>query len=115
MVILDRLDELGAGLLPEDPKARAEAQLFEELADTLINGFVVASRWADERNWPRAREAWVGDEVTVADVALFGQLHSLRLPMTEWQAEVLSRHERLSLYLDRVHEATAFRSHDSDS
>lgn len=36
-----------------DSQAAADAWLLEELADTALNGFVVASRWADEDNWPR--------------------------------------------------------------
>ncbi len=35
-----------------DARGRAEAWLWEEMADTALNGFLVAARWADERNWP---------------------------------------------------------------
>lgn len=35
-----------------DPAQHAEALLWEELADTSLNGFLVAARWADDRNWP---------------------------------------------------------------
>lgn len=153
---------LGRGL---DARGRAEALLWEELADTAINAFVVAARWADERNWPAVREAyfggapwpvrkaivprlrarmvqnlvarevwrsgpeacwarfealldqldarapaegfWVGEALSVADVSLFGQLHSLRAELTRPQAEMLARRARLSAYLDRVDAATA--------
>jgi glutathione S-transferase len=37
------------------PAERAESWLYEELADTAVNGFLVASRWADDRNWPTTR------------------------------------------------------------
>ncbi len=40
---------------------RAEALLWEELADTALNGFVVAARWADDDNWARGRDAYFGD------------------------------------------------------
>ncbi len=40
-----------------DPKLAAEAVLWEELADNALAGFVMASRWADDRNWPRFRDA----------------------------------------------------------
>jgi glutathione S-transferase len=51
------LDELSGGrLLPRDPILRARAQLAEELADTAINGFLVAARWADDDNWPAVRD-----------------------------------------------------------
>ena len=58
--ILAKLEELGhrsllAGL---DPRERAEALLWEELADTALNGFLVAARWADEDNWPLVEEAY---------------------------------------------------------
>ena len=36
-------------------EAPPEAWLWEELGDTSLSGFVVASRWLDEENWPRAR------------------------------------------------------------
>lgn len=41
-----------------DARARAEASLWEELADTALNGFVVAARWADDDNWPLVRGAY---------------------------------------------------------
>lgn len=37
-----------------------EALLWEELADSHLNGFLVASRWADEANWPSVRQAYFG-------------------------------------------------------
>ena len=38
--------------------ATPEAWLWEELADTALNAFVVAARWADDQNWPRTRDAY---------------------------------------------------------
>src|SRR5262249_42272778 len=51
--ILAAVEKLGGRSLNNDGDARvrAEALLWEELADTSLNGFLVASRWADERNW----------------------------------------------------------------
>ena len=43
-----------------DTSTHAEALLWEELADTALNGFLVAARWADERHWPLVREAYFG-------------------------------------------------------
>ncbi len=43
-----------------DPRLAAEALLWEEFADTSLSGFLVASRWADERNWPLFRDAALG-------------------------------------------------------
>ena len=154
----------GRGLLPGDARERAQALLWEEFADTSLNGFVVAARWADPRNWPRVRDVffsaapppmrlaiaqamqsrvvenliardvwragsracwrrftaildelntlspdsgfWVGDTVSVADVAIFGQLQSLRVSLTPWQASRIARRPALSAYLNRVASAT---------
>lgn len=41
-----------------DAQATAEAALWEELADTALNGFFVAARWADDANWPGVRDAY---------------------------------------------------------
>jgi glutathione S-transferase len=49
---------------------------------------------------------WVGPRATAADLGLFAHLHSLRLPLTPWQAEVIARRQRLTRYLDRVAAAT---------
>lgn len=46
----------------------SEALLWEELADSALNGFTVAARWADPANWPRVRAAFFGpapDEVVL--------------------------------------------------
>ena len=52
--ILRRVLALAPGRIAESP----EAWLFEELADTAVNGFLVASRWADDANWPGTRDAY---------------------------------------------------------
>lgn len=38
--------------------ATAEDWLWEELADTALNGFLVAARWADPRSWPQVKAAY---------------------------------------------------------
>lgn len=38
----------------------AESWLWEEFADTVLNGYLVGSRWADEENWPRLKQALFG-------------------------------------------------------
>lgn len=59
--ILARITELAPGALePKDPRARAEAWLWEDWADRSLASFVVAARWADDRNWPELREAFFG-------------------------------------------------------
>lgn len=162
--ILRRIGELSRPLEPLDPTAAAEAWLTEELADTAINAFLVAARWADDRNWPAVRAAyfgaapwpvrallvphlragvlkslvgrdvwragpdacwarfgrlldqldarapragfWVCAEPTAADLALFGQLQSLRTELTPWQRGEVDSRRRLAAYLDRVDAAT---------
>lgn len=45
---------------PDRVAAGPEHWLWEELADTALNGFLVAARWADEDNWPRVRDLYFG-------------------------------------------------------
>lgn len=49
-------------LLPVDldARGRAEAWLWEEFADRALNNFVVAARWADDRNWPAVKALYFG-------------------------------------------------------
>ncbi|MFB1482648.1 glutathione S-transferase family protein [Corallococcus sp. RDP092CA] len=158
--ILARIQQLAPGRIDASP----EALLWEELADTALNGFLVASRWADGRNWPRTRAAffhfmpapvravvptlirrkqveklvardvwragpeacwrrfgllldqlearapehgfWLNGALSVADLALFAQLHSLRTPLTPWQGAEVERRVRLRAWLERVDAAT---------
>lgn len=59
--ILARIGELAPGAFdPKDARARAEAWLWEEWADRAMGPFVVAARWADDRNWPALHEAFFG-------------------------------------------------------
>lgn len=164
--IVARLQTLaGRPLVPEDPRLAAEARLVEELADTAVNAYLVAARWADDRNWPRTRAAyftamprlvravvpnriragvverlvarevwrggaaecwrrfgsllddldarapregsWLGGSYGLADVALFGQLHSFRTELTPWQWDQVATRTHLSAWLDRVDAVTA--------
>jgi len=60
--ILQRIETMTGGALTRGLSARdaAEAWLWEEMADTSLNGFLLCARWADERNWPLVREAYFG-------------------------------------------------------
>jgi glutathione S-transferase len=49
---------------------------------------------------------WLGSRATVADLGLFAQLHSLRLPTVAHAAERVAARARLTRYLDRVDVAT---------
>ncbi|HKQ68321.1 MAG TPA: glutathione S-transferase family protein [Polyangiaceae bacterium] len=57
---LSRLDLLSGGALSRglDSSQKGEAFLWEEMADTVLYGFVVAARWADEANWPLTKAAY---------------------------------------------------------
>jgi len=60
--ILHRIDALAPGRIsPEDPQLRLEAAIWEEVADTTLNGFLVAARWLDDRNWPITKKAYFAD------------------------------------------------------
>lgn len=54
--ILERILELA----PEAFEASAEAWLWEDWADRALYGYVVASRWADPKNWPLLRDTYFG-------------------------------------------------------
>ncbi len=57
--ILARIEQLAPEAFDHlDARTAAESRLWEELADTSLNGFLVAARWADDRNWPLVREAY---------------------------------------------------------
>lgn len=58
-----------------------------------------------ERRAP-ASGFWLGERLSVADLGLFAQLHSLRTPLTPWQHERVQARARLAAYLDRVDLAT---------
>jgi glutathione S-transferase len=57
--ILRKLDELSGGKLTVGLQGAAvgEAWLYEELGDATVNGYLLASRWADDENYPRTRDA----------------------------------------------------------
>lgn len=57
---------------------------------------------APEKNY------WLGEAITVADIGLFAMLHSLRTKMSEWQMHEISKHNKLSAWLDRVNRVTNF-------
>jgi glutathione S-transferase len=164
--ILRKIQEIAPGALAlGDARADAEAWLWEDYADSCLNGFLVAARWADDRNWPSVKVAyfkkmpgiiraivpgrvraqvikglvardvwragpekcwerfeaaldqlearapadgfWVGKVITVADIAIFAQLHSMRSPLTAWQRDAVARRKRLTAYLDRVDASTS--------
>jgi glutathione S-transferase len=52
------------------------------------------------------RGFWVGPSPSVADLAIFAQLHGLRTRLTRAQADALAARPRLAAYLDRVDAAT---------
>jgi glutathione S-transferase len=60
--ILQRIEQLAPGALSAglDPRALAEAWLWEEFADTALYPHVLATRWLDDRGWPVPRKAFFG-------------------------------------------------------
>jgi glutathione S-transferase len=57
--ILRRIQALVPGAFGDesDKRLQGEAWLWEEFADVSLGGFVIATRWADDRNWQRTKEA----------------------------------------------------------
>ena len=49
---------------------------------------------------------WLGANATAADIGLFAQLHSLRLPLVEHSAAEVAKRTKLTKWLDRVDAAT---------
>lgn len=153
-----------ADLAPSAFDTSAEAWLWEDWADRSLNGYLVAARWADEKNWGLLRDRyfgkapwfvraivapairrrvlasllardflrhgadalwadfrrvldhlderapergfWLGGALSVADLGLFGQLRSLRTPLTPVQSREIELRPRLVDYIDRVDVAT---------
>ncbi len=61
---------------PVEP-GRGREDLFRHyLADTALNGFLVAARWADEDNWPRTEAAYFGAMPTPLRWILPGRLRA---------------------------------------
>jgi len=55
-----------------------------------------------EARAPKGSGYWVGSAISVADISLFAQLHSLRLSLTAWQSSEIAARASLSAYLDRI-------------
>ncbi len=49
---------------------------------------------------------WMGEGITVADIAIFAQLQSLRTPLTQWQSHAIAQKRALRGWLDRVDAST---------
>lgn len=47
-------------LAPNAFEVSAEAWLWEDWADRALNGYLVAARWADPKNWPLLRDMYFG-------------------------------------------------------
>jgi glutathione S-transferase len=70
--------------------------------------------WAEYRRILDTLEArapergfWIGDRPSLADVAIFGHLHSLRMEaLTPWQAREIKLRPALTDWLDRIEDAT---------
>ncbi len=86
--------------------ATPESWLWEELADTSLNGFVVASRWADADNWPRTKESFFGSmpaplKLLIPGLIRRGVLRSL-VARDVWRAGPEACWARLDALLDAL-------------
>jgi glutathione S-transferase len=76
--IVSRIDFMSGGALCRglDRRARAEAFLWEEMADTTLNGFLVAARWLDDENWPKTKAAYFAAMPGLVRAIVPGRLRS---------------------------------------
>ncbi len=60
--ILRRVVDLAPGAFDAgaDERTLGERWLWEEMADSVLNGYLVAARWADDRNWPGVSKEYFG-------------------------------------------------------
>jgi glutathione S-transferase len=90
------------------------------IRNRIMDGLVARDIWraGPETCWRRLGELldalegrapedgyWLGS-FSLADIGLFGILHSLRTPLTPRQHQQVDSHSRLKRYLDRVDAAT---------
>lgn len=59
-----------------DRRGRAEAFLWEEMADTTLNGFLVAARWLDDENWPKTKAAYFAAMPGIVRAIVPGRIRS---------------------------------------
>jgi glutathione S-transferase len=88
--IVSRLDAESVYILSRDldDHTRAEAWLWEEFADSVLNGFLVAARWIDDDNWPLTKAAYFGDMPGVVRAIVPGLLRrSVRKSL--WARDVI--------------------------
>lgn len=57
-----------------DAQSRGETWLYEEFADTALNGFLVAARWADDRNWASTEAAYFSEMPKLVRLFVPGKL-----------------------------------------
>lgn len=105
--ILERIDALtGALTRGLEGRALAEAWLWEDYADTSLYGFLVAARWADDRNWSLVRDAYFGGipwpvRALIVPRLRGGVIKSL-IARDVWRAGSEACWERLGKILDRL-------------
>jgi glutathione S-transferase len=96
---------LHAGL---SPRLKADALLWEEFADTVLNGFLVAARWADDENWPGVKETYFKDmpRVIRAIVPRFLRRRTLKMLRSRdvTRAGMKACWDRFELTLDQLEE-----------
>jgi len=88
--IVSRLDAESGYVLSRDldARTRAEAFLWEEFADGVLSGFVVAARWLDEDNWPKTRRAYFSAMPALIRAIVPGRLRG-RVRRALWARDVV--------------------------
>ncbi len=107
--------ERPAALTLPDVRSESEAWLWEELGDTALNGFLVAARWSDARNWTAVKASYFGAapwfvRALIVPRIRAGVLKSLyyRDVLRAGQDACWKRFEQLLDQLERRAPATAF-------
>lgn len=89
-----------SGLIARDVLRAGESALWSEYSRVLDQL---------EARAPK-QQFWISSEITIADIALFAMLHSLRTPLTAAQCAEIAKRPALSAWLDRVELATSVRT-----
>jgi glutathione S-transferase len=89
-----------------DPALQAEAWLWEEFGDSTLNAFLVASRWADDENWERVKDAYFGGMPSLLKPILLPRIRKKVLQALVareiWRRSPEDCWSRLELLLDQL-------------
>ena len=105
--ILHKIEAMVPGSMSgADARETAEAWLWEDYADSCLNGYLVASRWADERNWPSVKASYFSAMPALIRAVIPGRLRvrvtSALVARDVWRAGPEKCWERFQASLDQL-------------